>query len=89
MFAETFIYRHILNAEISQFCQRLGAVPPDPCIWDCLLGQIRTPLLKSLRTGLGIHLLLDFAENQIVFWYFKIQNSIQITEGSDNRDSDN
>ena len=34
MFAET--YRHILNAEISQFSQRLGAMPPDPHIWDCL-----------------------------------------------------
>ena len=27
--------------------------------------------------------------NQMVFWDFKNQNSIQITEGSDNGDSDN
>ena len=45
-------FRHIFNAEISQFCQRLGAAPLHPCILDCLLGQIRTPVLKSLRTGL-------------------------------------
>ena len=31
-----------------------GAVPPDPHIWDYLLGQTRTPLLKSLHTGLII-----------------------------------
>ena len=30
-----------------------------------------------------------FAENQIVFWDFKIKNSIQITEGLDNGDLDN
>ena len=35
------------------------------------------------------HLLLGFAENQGVFWDFKIQNSVRITEGSDNGDSDN
>ena len=33
----------ILNAEISQFSQHLGAMPPDPRIWNCLLSQIRTP----------------------------------------------
>ena len=38
---------------------------------------------------IGIHLLLDFTENLIVFWDFKIQNSVRITEGSDNRDLDN
>ena len=27
-------------------------MPPDPHIWDYLLSQTRTPLLKSLRTGL-------------------------------------
>ena len=36
-------FRNILNVEISQFCQRLGAAPPDPCIWDCLLGQTKPP----------------------------------------------
>ena len=44
----------IFNAEISLFCQRLGAVPPHSCILDCLLDQMRTPLLKSLRTGLQL-----------------------------------
>ena len=43
----------------------------------------------SLKITQALHLLLDFAENQIVFWDFKIRNSIQITEGSDNGDSDN
>ena len=33
--------------------------------------------------------MLDFAENQGAFVDFKIQNSIQITEGLDNRDSNN
>ena len=45
--------------------------------------------LTSLNITQVFHLLLGFAENQIVLWDFKIQNSIQITEGSDNRDSDN
>ena len=35
------------------------------------------------------HLLLGFAENQSVFWDFKIETNIRITEGSDNGDSDN
>ena len=35
------------------------------------------------------HLLLGFAENEGIFKDFKIQNSIRITEGSDNGDSDN
>ena len=34
------------------------------------------------------HLLLGFTENQIIFWDFKIQNSVWITKGSDNGDSD-
>ena len=37
----------------------------------------------------AFYLLLGFAENQTVFWDFKIQNSVWITEGSDNGDSDN
>ena len=48
--------------------------------------------IKSLTTVKIIqafHLLLGFAENQGVFKDFKIQNSVQITEGSDNGDSDN
>ena len=45
--------------------------------------------LKSLKITQAFHLLLGFAENQGVFWDFKIQNSIWITEGSDNGDSDN
>ena len=45
--------------------------------------------LTSLKIIQTFHLLLDFTENQGVFWDFKIQNSVRITEGSDNRDSDN
>ena len=45
--------------------------------------------LISLKITQAFHLLLGFAENQAVFWDFKIQNSIRITEGSDNGDSDN
>ena len=51
------LHSGILNTEISQFCQRLGAMPPDPRIWDCLLGQTRILLLKSLRTALTIDVL--------------------------------
>ena len=36
-----------------------------------------------------LYLILGFAGNQFVFWDFKIQNSIQITEGLDNGDLDN
>ena len=45
--------------------------------------------LTSLKTIQAFHLLFDFAENQIIFWDFKIRNSVRITEGSDNGDSDN
>ena len=45
--------------------------------------------LTSLKIIQAFHLLLGFAENQGVFWDFKIQNIVQITEGSDNVDSDN
>ena len=45
--------------------------------------------LTSLKITQAFHLLLGFAENQTVFWDFKIRNSIRITEGSDNGDSDN
>ena len=45
--------------------------------------------LTSLKITQAFHLLLDFAENQGVFSNFKIQNSIQITEASDNGDLDN
>ena len=45
--------------------------------------------LTSLKTTQVFHLVLGFAENQIVFWDFKIENSTQITEGSDNGDLDN
>ena len=45
--------------------------------------------LKSLRIIQVFHLLHGFAGNQGVFWDFKIQNSVRITEGSDNGDSDN
>ena len=45
--------------------------------------------LISLKITQAFHLLLGFAENQSVFWDFKIRNSVRITEGSDNGDSDN
>ena len=43
----------------------------------------------SLKITQAFHLSFGFAENPIVSWYFKIQNSVRITEGSDNGDSDN
>ena len=45
--------------------------------------------LISLKVTQAFHLLLGFAENQTVFWDFKIRNSVRITEGSYNRYSDN
>ena len=45
--------------------------------------------LTSLKIIQVFHLILGFAENQTVFWDFKIRNSVRITEGSDNWDSDN
>ena len=45
--------------------------------------------LASLKITQAFHLLLDFGENQVVFRDFKIRNSIRITEGSDNGESDN
>ena len=45
--------------------------------------------LASLKTTEPFHLLLGFAENQIIFCDFKIRNSVRITEGLDNEYSDN
>ena len=45
--------------------------------------------LTSLKTTQAFHFLLSFVENQTVFWDFKIRNSVRITKGSDNGDSDN
>ena len=45
--------------------------------------------LTSLKIIQAFHLLLGFVQNQTVFWDFKIRNSVRITEGSDNGDSDN
>ena len=45
--------------------------------------------LTSLKIIRAFHLLLGFAGNSIVSWYFKIRNSVRISEGSDNGDSDN
>ena len=45
--------------------------------------------LISLKITQGFHLLLGFAKNQAIFWDYKIQNGVRITEGSDNGDSDN
>ena len=48
-----------------------------------------TMSLTSLKIIQAFHLLLAFAENPIISWYFKIRNSIRITKGLDNGDSDN
>ena len=45
--------------------------------------------LTSLKVTQEFHLLLGFVENQTVFWDFKIRNSVRITEGLDNGESDN
>ena len=45
--------------------------------------------LTGLKITQEFHLLSGFAENSIVSWYFKIQSSVRIIEGSDNGDSDN
>ena len=45
--------------------------------------------LTSLKITQAFQLLLGFAENQGVFWDFKTEISVRITEGSDNGDSDN
>ena len=68
------------------------------CAWPIILHMIRCfsthcttydiISLTSLKITQTFHLLLSFAENKIVLWDFKIQNSIWITEGSDNGDSD-
>ena len=38
--------------------------------------------LTSINITQVIHLLVDFVENQIVFWNYKIQNSIRIINDS-------
>ena len=43
--------------------------------------------LTSLKITQAFHLFLGFAENSIISWNFKIQNSVWITEGSDNGDN--
>ena len=45
--------------------------------------------LANLKITQAFHLLLGLAETSIVSRYFKIQNSVQITGGLDNGDSDN
>ena len=45
--------------------------------------------LTNLKITQAFHIILSFAENQTIFWDFKIRSSVRITEGSDNRDSDN
>ena len=45
--------------------------------------------LASLKFTQAFHLLLGFGENVFVFWNFKFQNSVCITEGSDSGDLDN
>ena len=59
-----------------------------------LYGMLFYPLyygiisLISLKITQAFQLLLGFAENQVIFLDFKIQNSVRITKGSDNRDLD-
>ena len=45
--------------------------------------------LTSLRITQVFHLLLGFAEIQSSLGILKFQNSVRITKGSDNGDSDN
>ena len=45
--------------------------------------------LINLKITQAFHLLLGFTENQTIFWDFKIQHGVRITEGSDNEDSNN
>ena len=45
--------------------------------------------LISLKILQAFNLLLGFAENQAMYWDFKIQNTVRITEDSDNGDTDN
>ena len=45
--------------------------------------------LRSLKITQEFHLLLGYAENDIVIWDFRIRNSVRITKVSDNGDSDN
>ena len=45
--------------------------------------------LISLKITQAFYFSLGFPENQGVFWGFKTEISIRITEGSDNGDSDN
>ena len=45
--------------------------------------------LTSVKITQVFHLLLGCAENLTVFWDSYIHNSVRITEGSDNGDSDN
>ena len=45
--------------------------------------------LTSLKITQTFHLLLGFVEDQIIYWDFKIRNSVRITEGLNNGDSDN
>ena len=40
----------------------------------------------SLNIIQEFYLLLGYAENQGIFWDFKIKNGVRITEGSDNGD---
>ena len=52
------------------------------------LGSLRLAL-TSLNMTQAFHLLLGFSNYQIIYWDFKIQNSVLITKGLDNGDSDN
>ena len=45
--------------------------------------------LTSLKIIQAFHLLLDFAENQGIFLDIKIHNTVQMTEGLDNGNSNN
>ena len=67
---------------------QLGGRPIISHMLICFLPTVlwyNKPNQSKNHTGIS----LDFAENQIIFWDFKIWNSIRITEGSDNGDSDN
>ena len=54
-----------------------------------LVLRCNEPNKSKNHTNISFITVLGFAENRIVFWDFKIQNSIQIIEGSDYGNLDN
>ena len=75
-------FRHILNTEIPQFCQRLGAADP---AYGIIYYVKLEPLLKSLRTGLeydsqqlqkDLDIILHWAETWQMLLYREMCNNM-------------